>query len=286
MVNRLSFYFFSLILVSVLTLSGCSKSTPPSAAPGVPTNIKHVVIVIEENHSYSDIIDNVKDAPYMNALVKQGALFTKSHAIQSGSQPNYLALFSGSTQDVLGSDCPNTYNVPNLGSELIAANDTFAGYSEGLPSVGFTGCKNGSYARKHNPWVNFTNVPASDNLPFKNFPSDYNKLPTVSFVVPNLDDQMHDGTVQDADTWLQKNLSPYISWAQKNNSLFILTWDESNKTDINEQIPTVFVGPTVKPGTYDENITHYNVLRTLEAIYHLPYAAESAKADPITDVWK
>lgn len=96
---------------------------------------------------------------------------------------------------------------------------------------------------------------------------------------------MHDGTVQQADTWLKTNLANYVAWAQKNNSLLIIAWDEDADTYVN-QIPTIFVGPMVKQGKYSEKITHYSVLRTLEAIYGLPYAGQSASAQTITDVWQ
>ena len=63
-----------------------------------------------------------------------------------------------------------------------------------MPGVGFTGCSShdGLYARKHNPWVNFSDVPASANQPFTSFPTNFTSLPTVSFVVPNLQNDMHD----------------------------------------------------------------------------------------------
>jgi phosphatidylinositol-3-phosphatase len=76
---------------------------------------------------------------------------------------------------------------------VLDASLTFGGYSEDLPSVGSTVCTSGAYARKHAPWVNFTNIPTSTNLPYSYFPTDYSTLPTVSFVIPNLDDDMHDG---------------------------------------------------------------------------------------------
>ena len=69
-----------------------------SAAPWSPS---HVVVVIEENHSYDQIIGNA-DAPFINKLAAEGALFTDAHAIRHPSQPNYLALFSGSTQGTTG----------------------------------------------------------------------------------------------------------------------------------------------------------------------------------------
>ncbi|HEY7415588.1 MAG TPA: alkaline phosphatase family protein, partial [Ktedonobacteraceae bacterium] len=124
----------------------------------------HVVIVIEENHAYTQIIDS-SSAPYINSLAAQGALFTNSHAVAHPSQPNYLALFSGSTQGITDDSCPHTFSGANLGSELIGAGLSFAGYSESSPKVGFTECTEGGvpiiddlYARKHAPWVNFTNV--------------------------------------------------------------------------------------------------------------------------------
>jgi hypothetical protein len=243
----------------------------------------HVVIVLEENHAYSQII-GTSQAPYINSLARQGASFVQSYAVTHPSQPNYLALFSGSTQEVSGDSCPHTFSVPNLASELIAAGKTFSGFSEGLPSIG-SPCKAGKYARKHCPWTNFSNVPPSDSLPFTSFPTNFADLPTISWVIPNLDYDMHDGTVQQADTWLKTNLANYVEWAQKNNSLLIITWDEDNDTDVN-QIPTIFIGPMVKPGNYSEKITHYSVLRTLEAIYGLPYAGKSASAETVTDVWQ
>src|SRR5438105_2474857 len=65
-----------------------------SMIPGVASPA-HVVIVIEENRSYSEIIGS-SSAPYINSLASQGALFTQSFAVTHPSEPNYLAFFSGS----------------------------------------------------------------------------------------------------------------------------------------------------------------------------------------------
>ncbi|HET9169454.1 MAG TPA: alkaline phosphatase family protein [Actinospica sp.] len=254
------------------------------AASSIP-QYSHVVIVMEENHSYDDIIGDTADAPYMNQLANGGALMTSSYAVTHPSEPNYMALFAGSTFGLSSDKCPvSEGTTANLGSELLAAGYTFAGYSEGLPSTGSTTCTSGAYARKHSPWINFSNVPSSDSLPFSSFPSDYSTLPTVSFVIPNLDDDMHDGTISDADTWLNNNLSAYATWAQSNNSLLIVTWDEDDYSESN-QIPTIFYGANVTTGTYDENIDHYNVLATLETMYGLAETGNASGATTITDIW-
>ncbi len=244
----------------------------------------HVVVVMEENHSYSEIIGS-SQAPYINTLATQGALFTKSFAITHPSQPNYLALFSGSTQGITDDSCPHTFSAKSLESELITAGKSFTGYSEGLPSVGSTVCTSGLYVRKHAPWTDFSKDLSKDNQPFTSFPTDFAKLPTVAWVIPNLDDDMHDGTIQQADSWLQTHLLAYVTWARNNNSLLIVQWDEDQGTSIN-QIPTIFVGPMVKPGKYSETINHYNILRTVEDMYGLPHLGKSATATTITDVWK
>jgi acid phosphatase len=263
-----------------------AAATTKLAASTVP-QYSHVVVVMEENHSYSDIIGDTTDAPYMNSLANTGALLTSSYGVSHPSEPNYMALFGGSTFGLSSDKCPVSEGTKaNLGSELLGAGFTFKGYSEGLPKTGSTVCTSGEYARKHSPWVNYSNVPTTDSLPFTSFPSstNYASLPTVSFVIPNLQDDMHDGTISQADSWLKSKLSAYATWAKSNNSLLIVTWDEDDYTE-NNQIPTIFYGADVTTGTYDENINHYNVLATLEQMYGLSEVGNSSGATPITDIF-
>ncbi|WP_329569574.1 alkaline phosphatase family protein [Kitasatospora sp. NBC_01266] len=270
--------------LSAALSTGSSAVAAPATAGVIPTPA-HVVVVMEENHSFDDIIGDTDDAPYINSLADQGALMTSSFGVTHPSEPNYMALFGGDTFGLTGDSCPvNEGNTPNLGSELLAAGKTFTGYAEGLPSVGSTKCTSGEYARKHAPWANFSNIPTADQQPFSAFPSNYSKLPTLSFVIPNLDDDMHDGTIAQGDSWLQNNLSNYATWAQQNNSLLIVTWDEDDYTESN-QIPTIVVGAGVAPGQYSETINHYNLLATLEQMYGLNAVGNSASAAPISDIW-
>jgi phosphatidylinositol-3-phosphatase len=286
------------ILSAVLIiLCACSPVQSKKQVPiKTPTNkvvkmnfpkIDHVVLVVEENHSQQEITNN-SSAPYMNALMKHGANFTNYHAIEHPSQPNYLDIFSGSNQGVTNDRIPRTkFSTENLANELITKKYTFIGYSEDLPKVGYDGSSGGrgGYARKHNPWVNFTNVPTKLNQPFTNFPSNFNQLPTVSFVIPNLRNDMHDGSIKVGDEWLKKQLNPYIQWAKTHNSLLVVTWDEDDSSQ-NNKIPTFFVGPMVRNGQYSEYINHFNLLRTLEDIYGLSHAGKGVAVSPILDIWK
>jgi hypothetical protein len=267
-----------------ITRSVYLDDTNLSRITNLKTPIEHIVVVVEENHSFAQIVGN-STAPYMKSLVEQGALFTNAHGVTHPSQANYIALFSGSKQGVKDDSCNQPFTAPNLANSLINAKLTFAGYSEDLPRVGFSGCSSKGYARKHNPWVQFTNTPKESNQPFTNFPKDYANLPTVSFVIPNHQNDMHDGTVKQADDWLKTNLDSYVKWAKTHNSLLIVTWDEDDFAKANH-IPLILVGPMIKPGKYDQNVNHYNVLRTIEDAYHLPLLGESKLAQPLSSIWK
>lgn len=270
---------------SVTPSAAATRSAAAPVRPAQVPDYSHIVVVMEENHSYSQIIGS-SQAPYINSLASEGALFTNSHAITHPSEPNYMAITSGSTYGLSSDACPFSTSHANLGSELIAAKLSYAGYSESMPSRGYEGCTSGLYARKHNPTANYTDLPSSVNQTFAQFPSrsGYSSLPTVSIVDPNLNDDMHNGTVAEGDTWLKDNMSSYVTWAMTNNSLLIVTWDENDGSPGN-QIATIFVGAHIKPGKYGEKVTHYRVLRTLEQAYGLKALGQSAKTTPITDVF-
>jgi hypothetical protein len=279
--------------------------------PGLPV-YDHVVIVVEENQHCEDVFDR-NFAPYVTKVLRaEGANFTQMFAEEHPSQGNYFWLFSGSNHNVGFADrLPHAQiDASNLGQQLIAKGLTFKGYAEDLPTIGLTDeyapdPKKGPYARKHCPWVSFKNLPqgntvdSSCHLRFADFPRDpagYAMLPTVAFVIPNLENDMHNGDPPDSvprgDRWLKKNLDGYYQWAKSHNSLLILTFDENNDLrhydgltnpfvdpkksefhrDLQNRIVTIFAGAHIRPGNYAEGkgITHVNILRTLEAMYGLP----------------
>ncbi|MDD2776450.1 MAG: alkaline phosphatase family protein [Gallionella sp.] len=248
----------------------------------------HVVVVIEENRGYSQIMDSKNSHSYIHALAKRGMLFTQSFGTSHPSQPNYLAFFSGSTQGITTNEClPFVLKTDNLASALLDKGVTFVSYADGLPQVGDTVCADGAYRRKHNPIVNWqgARVSAELNQRFADFPQDFATLPTVSLVVPNQDHDMHDGSFETADAWLKTHIDPYVEWAFKHNSLLILTWDEDDYHQENH-IVTLLVGPMVQTGISDQKINHYNVLRTLLDFYQATPMGESKKAAAINGIWR
>jgi len=120
-----------------------------------------------------------------------------------------------------------------------------------------------------------TRLPPVLNLRLADLPKDFAQLPTVSFVIPDQNNDMHDGDFERADRWLKARIEPYVEWAYRHNSLLILTWDEDDYREGNH-IVTILVGPMVKTGTSAQRIDHYNVLRTLLDLYGLPRLARAA----------
>jgi phosphatidylinositol-3-phosphatase len=265
----------------------------------------HIVIIMDENKNYDEIIGDTLD-PYINQLVKESANFTRMFAEEHKSEGNYFWLMAGTNSNVgFVDEVPNKQVfVSNLGEQLIKKGLTFKGYAESLPAVGSPAIRVYPYARKHVPWISFGNLPggnnpdSSINLQFAQFPTDFNKLPTVSFVIPDLVGDMHDPSdvkvsIPKGDEWLRKNMDAYYQWAKTHNSLLIITFDEnedptnytgltnpaSKDKVVQNRIPTFFAGAHIKPGNYPEGrgITHVNILRTLEAMYGLPTSGEQQK---------
>ncbi|HET8970560.1 MAG TPA: alkaline phosphatase family protein, partial [Candidatus Nanopelagicales bacterium] len=165
------------------------------------------------------------------------------------------------------------------------AGQSFVGYSEGLPRTGWTGCRRGDYVRKHAPWVNFTDLPARTSRPLTAFPRDLSALPNVSFVIPDLRHDMHDGSIRSADRWLRRNVKRYADWAVDNDSLLIVTFDEDDRSQHN-RIPTIAYGAAVRTGTLGRRIDHCSVLRTLESLYRLRPLGCAATTAPVRSLWR
>jgi acid phosphatase len=274
-----------LALASQYPRRGADPSIATAAGQSLRPNLPvydRVVIVIEENKDYEDIIGN-PDAQYINDILKgEGATFTRSYGLEHNSQGNYFWLFSGSNQKVGFDDAiPDSkkdaypFTASSLGEQLLLRKPKlgFNGYAESLPTIGFTdpldpaGCTGDAcvYARKHVPWISFKEIPngtttaTSSNLRFADFPrTDFSTLKTVSFVVPDLTNDMHNpannikDSIRNGDTWLKKNIDDYYQWAKRNNSLLILTFDENRVRHVKKGQNFVdtrgLTHPCVEPG--------------------------------------
>ena len=190
---------------SPLSASSFTTITSFLTLPDLENNIPvpdHIVICIMENKAYSQIVNGIF-TPHINALKDDpmSATFNQSYGLSHPSQPNYLQLFSGSNQGITNNNLPlQHFTTPNLAMELLNVGKTFVSYCEGLPNAGYDGATYIKYARKHNPIANWmgtdsNQVSSALNQPFADFPMDYAALPTVSLVVPDMNNNMHDGAL-------------------------------------------------------------------------------------------
>lgn len=256
---------------------GSSTKTPikitvsGTTSTGVPTS-SHVFVVVEENHSYSSVIGNAA-MPYLNSLASKYSLATQYYANTHPSIGNYFMLTTGQIITNNDSFC-STLTQDNIVRHLLTAGKTWKSYAESLPSVGYTGCGSGNYVKRHNPLAYFSDVANSSEkynlVPFTQFAKDLanNTLPNFSFIVPNLMDDAHDGTLAAADNWLKTNIAPLIASATfQKDGLLIIVFDEGANGDNQHgggHVAAVVIGPKVKAGMKSTTLyQHQNTLKTI-----------------------
>jgi phosphatidylinositol-3-phosphatase len=231
---------------------------------------KHVVIVMEENQSYASVVGNTSGWPNLNNLITQGALATNYYANSHPSIGNYFMLTTG---QLLTTDDSSTtvWNVDNLARRMLASGVTFKVYAEGI-TQGYLGGDTGLYVIRHNPFAMLSDVASNQQVadeciwPFTQFAADLasGALPEFSFIVPNLDDDAHNGTPLQADTWLQTDvvtpLSSSSAFALGGDGILIVAFDEAADTDTTNgggHVAPVFWGPNVKSGYRQTSTTLY-----------------------------
>lgn len=243
-----------------------------------------------ENESYDQVIGS-RSAPFLNRLAAACGLATDYSAISHPSLPNYIAATSGNDWGISDDDPPSAHRlaVANIFSQLTAAGMTWRGYEESMPAnCGQT--DSGEYAVRHNPAAYYTNVAARCaqwDVPLGTttvgaLASDLrrNRLPAFGFITPNLCDDMHDCPVETGDGWLRRWVSLIVNspaYRSGATCLFI-TFDEG--TGGGNQVGTVVVSPSTRPGTRSSTpFSHYSLLKTTEQLLGLKrYLAHAGDA--------
>jgi phosphatidylinositol-3-phosphatase len=251
----------------------------------------HVYLLILENKSEADVIGS-PDAPYLGELIARFGLANDYQGIAHPSQPNYIALFSGATQDVLDDDVHDV-SAPNLADQLEAAGRTWRVHAENLPAGGcFTGAEStdgpdgaGLYVRKHNPAISFVSISGSaarcaNIQPLSTFDP---AAADFTLIVPNMCHVMHDCPVADGDAWL-RGFVPRIldseSW--KDGGVLFITFDEGADKSRSNEVATLVIAPDVPAGTRSGIAhNHYSLLRTIQTGLGLPCLADSCSANTL-----
>ncbi len=306
----MKFSFSALVVLVAATLLqiGCgganSSGTGGSGATSGTAQISHVVVVVEENHSYSSVIGNA-NMPYLNGLATTYGLATQYYADAHPSLPNYFELTVGEGTSITlldGDSYTGTVTQDNVVRALGAAGKTWKAYVEALPGNGYLGGDTGEYKRSHNPFSYLSDVQNSSSqaaniVQFPQFASDLanGSLPNYSFIVPDLNNDAHDcpagmttctddQKLAQADLWLSTNIDPLIKNPSFQNSLLIIVFDEGDITDLQNfggHVAAVVVSPQIVSPGYQSStqFDHASALRlTLEelGVPDLPGAAATA----------
>jgi len=303
------------VVAAALVQGGCGGSGNQSASTsgggtggnsGVSDNsphFAHVFIVVEENHSFNDVVGN-GNMPYLNSLVSANGLAAQYYADAHPSLPNYFTLTTGegvSITGTLGDAFDGVVTQDNVVRALTAAGKTWKCYAESLPSPGYLGTDSGAYVRRHNPFTYFSDVQnsssqASNIVPFTQLATDMSNdaPPDYAFIVPNVNNDAHNcppgmATCSDAqklanaDQWLLKNIGPLLASSAFQNSLLIVAFDEAEDTDISHgggHVAVVIISPLAKAGFQSTTFyQHESTLRLMMeglGVTDLPGGAASA----------
>ena len=267
--------------ISILALNVYSQTGP---------HFKKVVWIVFENENYTQVLNQEDFAKFAALGVSFSQMMSETHP----SQGNYVAMIAGSTLGV--KDDKNVDLTSNhIGDLLESNNKDWHVYAEGYPENCFIQARAGDYVRKHNPFLSFTNVSRNPQrcakiTNEKNFFSDFknNLLAEFTMYIPNMKNDGHDTSIDFAGMWLTKNFGDLLSEPEAlKDTLFVISFDESDSRAKNNQIYTVFVGKNIVKGSVNKQLlNHYAILKMIEDEFNLANLGRyDATAPKIENIW-
>ena len=273
--------------VTISTAAPAKNAVVPFTRP----DVQHVIVVVLENKNAADALRQ----PFLARFAAEGALLDSYYGVAHPSQPNYIAMTSGSFAGVSGNSNV-TLTRPHLGRSLTKAGVSWKSFAEGYPG----GCSlvktSGRYARKHEPFLSFADVQRNEQgmcdriVNADRFPEEVKSgnLPRFSLYIPDLDHDGHDRPLAFADQWLSQTFGPLLTDDFRRTTLLFVTFDEDDShTKRPNHIYTALWGAGIRPGSVSHDVyDHYDLLRTIEAIFALDPLPTAAPARPIAGIWR
>lgn len=265
------------VLALAVMSTAVAFSSPPAGATAHP-----VIVIFMENHERSSI-ETSSSADYLKSFEAGGISFTHYNAVTHPSLPNYLAFASGSTKGKVGTDSITAGSISgaNIWSQLQGKGTSWGVYEESMPSACYRGGSSGNYQLKHNPAMPFATVAnraprCAKVVPYTQF--NVNSLPAVSFITPNMCNDMHDCSISTGDNWLQARVPAMLAAG----ATVIITFDEgSSGTGGGGNVYTAVDGPGIAHRTETATYSHYSLLAGLEARFGLTKLGAAAHATPL-----
>src|SRR5437773_2175633 len=272
---------------------------------------QYIVTILLENNGLCEVTPSVVSgcgsssipAPYLATLAQTYGFSTHYTAVDHPSEPNYVALFGGSTFGVTSDGyCCFQLNAPNLVDRLEAAGLTWRAFAEdasGSGTCSFTPPRAGD----HYPFIDFSDMKTSArcaNMLTTTSPLDPEfvgtlngaTLPNYVWLTPNDTDNMHGSSVAVGDAYLATLVPLILSsrmFTTQKAALFIV-FDEGHDfcatgNSNSDCVVAEWSGPAVKKAySSSTSYNHYSYLSTLEANWNLPsLTSNDASATPMTE---
>jgi phosphatidylinositol-3-phosphatase len=285
------------LLGATATAGAVTTPVPCGTRAGAaPAKYKHVIVIMDENKSLSDVIGGPgsaarQAAPYLNHLATVCGLATNYHSATHPSHPNYMAVTGG-----VATDATNV-TAPNILQQVRNAGGTWRVYQGSMPS----NCLRRSsfpYKPQHNPGVAYTGLAADcprwdTGLNGLRHDIAGPGLPSYAFIAPDQCKDMEiacvSGTneITTGDTWLRTWVPKLLrtrGYRTGRTAIFI-TFDEgahggggigencqapANRNDISCHVATVLLSPYISKGKRSSVLfSHYSLLQTTERMLGL-----------------
>src|SRR5205809_1218857 len=281
------------------------NATVSSSAP-----FQYIVTILMENNGLCDVTPSLVSgcgslsipSPYLTTLAKTYGFNTHYTGISHPSEPNYIALFGGSTLGISSDgNCCFQLNAPNLVDRLEAAGLTWKAFAEdasGSGTCSFMPPREGD----HYPFIDFSDMKTSArcaNMLTTTSPLDPEfigalngaTLPNYVWLTPNDTDNMHSSSLAVGDAYLATLVPLILSsrmFTTQKAALFIV-FDEGSDVcptgNSSDCVVAEWAGPAVKKAySSSTSYNHYSYLSTLEAAWNLPsLTSNDASATPMTE---
>jgi hypothetical protein len=185
---------------------GVSAASGAAATGGTGQHVQldRVFVIVLENHSQQSVI-NDPNTPFITSLAQQYGQATNYFGVTHPSEPNYIAMISGSNWFINNDNPANRFDHTNLIDELSAAHISWGAYMEALPADNpladfWPSSGNALYASKHNPFALFSDIrnnPArvANIKPYTSLAGDLNGTnpPRYVFISPDQCNDLHGG---------------------------------------------------------------------------------------------
>jgi len=184
-------------------LSVASGATARDGDGGHQVQLDRAFVIVLENHSEHSVIGDV-NTPFISSLAQQYGLAANYFGVTHPSEPNYVAMISGSNWFTNNDNPANRFDHTNLVDELEAKHISWGAYMEALPADPLAdfapSAADPLYASKHNPFALFTDIrsdPArvANIKPYTALAGDLNgpHAPRFVFITPDQCNDMHGG---------------------------------------------------------------------------------------------